>query len=76
MKKRQPRPYDSDLDNVLHATNHLSPAEISSRSGNLVAPSTIRNRRNRKVRSPLNYTLTAALKAAGYERIIRKIKGK
>lgn len=68
------RPQDLDLLNIIHCTNHLSPREISARTGGLVSAATIRNWRKQKVRTPLNYTLSAALAAVGYERVIRKIR--
>lgn len=86
MKKRKPannsqrakfyhpqRRLDPELQEVLLVIQSLSPKEISQNSGNLVGRSTISNWRAGKVRSPLNYTLSAALAAAGYERkIVRR----
>lgn len=71
--KRQPRPVDPILADVLDRVARMTPNEIASKSQNLIGAGTIRNWRKSKVRSPLNYTLDAALSAAGFERVIRKV---
>lgn len=67
-------PPDPTLDQVLELIGTKSLREISERSNYLVSYSTLLSWRRRKVRRPVNYTLEAALKALGYERVIRKIK--
>ena len=70
---RKPRPVDPTLSDVLDHIGDLTPAEIAKGSQGLVGSSTISNWRAGKVRTPLNYTLEGALRAAGFERVIRKI---
>lgn len=71
--KREPRPVDPVLADVLDRVAKMTPKEITTRSKDLIGASTISNWRKGKVRSPLNYTLDAALAAAGFERVIRKV---
>lgn len=69
------RPRDPDLDTVLRMIAHMSPSEVSKKSGNWVGASTIRNWRANKVRQPCNYTMTAAMRAAGFRREWIRIEG-
>lgn len=71
--KREPRQVDPVLADVLDRVSKMTPAEIARKSKDLIGASTISNWRKGKVRSPLNYTLDAALAAAGFERVIRKV---
>lgn len=70
---RKQRPIDPQMGEVLRYIDGMKNSEVAQRSGGLVGSSTIANWRAGKVRCPLNYTIDAALKAAGYERTIRKI---
>lgn len=67
------RPLDPELEILLQFMDGLTPKEIAEKSGGWVGASTIRNWRAGKVRQPLNYTTSAALRACGYERVIQKI---
>lgn len=71
--KREPRPVDPVLAAVLDRVAKMTPKEIARKSKDLIGASTISNWRKGKVRSPLNYTLDAALAAAGFERVIRAV---
>lgn len=73
--RKAQRPRDPDLDGVLRAINHMTPSEVAKKSGNWVGASTIRNWRKGGVRQPCNYTLTAAMRAAGFRREWIRIKG-
>lgn len=73
-KPRIPRPIDPVLPDVLSYISRFTPSELSRASDNTVGASTIANWRSGKTRSPLNYTLDAALQAAGFERRIVKRK--
>jgi len=63
---------DPSLEYVLAAISPLSGPQIERASG--VTASTIRAWRSGKVRSPQNKTMEFALKAAGYQRIIVRLK--
>lgn len=72
---RQGRPeYDPELDVVLEKIKHMSPKEVATQSGGMIGAATVYNWRRGKVRCPLNYTVRAAYRAAGYELVLRKIK--
>lgn len=73
MKKAKPsRPIDPALAEVLKVIQGMTPTVVAKASGGWVGASTISNWRKGKVRSPLNYTLEAALHSAGYTRKIVK----
>lgn len=59
---------DPTLAEVLRYISDLTPMQIQRKSG--VSSTTIRNWRKGKTRHPQNITLTFALRAAGYKRII------
>ena len=66
--------YDPDLDEALKAIEGMKPSEVSLASGGLIGAGTVYNWRRGKVRTPLNYTIRAAYRAAGLELVARKIK--
>jgi len=72
MKKRKPRPTDPDLFLILQIIAHKTPKEIAENS--IIGASTIRNWRKGLVKTPLHYTMQAALRACNYKWKIIKCK--